>query len=75
MITGIQIRSMGDGPVLVDAEINGQWVTVIREIYCDGGIISHTVEPLGMRYAAECAAERENQRDQTAYDFPGGGPA
>ena len=50
---------MGDGPVLVDAEINGKWVTVIREYYCDSGVISHIVEPLGMRTAAENADHDE----------------
>lgn len=61
-ITGIHLHSMGDGPVLVDAEINGEWVTVIREIYCEGGLISHTVEPLGMRYAAEARVDSEQEK-------------
>ncbi len=62
-ITGIMLRSMGDGPVYVDAEINGEWVTVIREHYVDGGVLSHIVEPLGMRCASDRSASRENTNE------------
>ena len=57
-ITGIHLHSMGDGSVLVDAEIDGRWVTVIREHYVESGILSHIVEPLGMRH---CASAPEKQ--------------
>lgn len=52
-ISGLRLHSMGDGPVYVDIEIQGKWVTVVREHYVDGGVMSHIVEPLGMRYATD----------------------
>lgn len=45
-ITGIHLVRLG-GYVVVKAEIDGQWVEVIREWH--DGSFSHIVEPLGMR--------------------------
>ena len=56
-ITGIHLHSGDDDCLYVDAEIDGQWITVIRDFHCEGGITSHIVEPLGMR----CAADAHNR--------------
>ncbi len=45
-VTGIHLVRIG-GHVIVKAEIDGQWVEVIREWH--DGSFSHIVEPLGMR--------------------------
>lgn len=44
-VTGIWLKRIGDD-VIVDAEICGQWVEVIREHH--DGSFSHIVEPGGM---------------------------
>lgn len=45
-VTGIHLVRLGDY-VVVNAEIDGKWVEVIREYHDDS--FSHIVEPLGMR--------------------------
>lgn len=45
-VTGIHLVRLGDY-VVVRAEIDGEWVDVIREHH--DGSFSHIVEPLGMR--------------------------
>jgi hypothetical protein len=45
-VSGIHLVRLGDY-VIVKAEIDGQWVEVIREHH--DGPFSHIVEPLGMR--------------------------
>ena len=55
-LSGIRLRVGGDY-IVVDAEIGGRWVEVIRE-YCPyEGTISHSVEPLGILCAADRARE------------------
>ena len=58
-VTGIMLR--GDGrDVVVEAEIGGKWVEIIRELVtCDGAVhtVSHIVEPAGMRRAARRLTE------------------
>lgn len=49
-VTGIHLVRIGDN-VMVNAEIDGKWVTVIEE-YAEAPF-SHIVEPSGMRAAAE----------------------
>lgn len=48
-VTGIHLVRIGDN-VIVNAEIDGKWVTVIEE-YADSRF-SHIIEPSGMRAAA-----------------------
>jgi len=45
-VTGIHLVRIGDY-VIVNAEIDGKWIEVIREYH--EGSFSHIVEPLGMR--------------------------
>lgn len=44
-VTGIMLRTSGN-QVIVEAEIDGKWWEVIRDI--NEGPISHIVEPAGM---------------------------
>jgi len=53
-VTGIHLLRLGDYAI-VNAEIDGQWVEVIKERY--DGSFSHIVEPDGMRKAAPCKHE------------------
>jgi hypothetical protein len=48
-VTGIHLLRLGNH-VVVNAEIDGKWVEVIREVH--DGAFSHIVEPNGMRSAA-----------------------
>lgn len=49
-ITGIWLRSEGEGAAIeVLAEVDGEWRTVISQAF--GDLISHIVEPLGIRHA------------------------
>ena len=55
-LSGIRLRVGGDY-IVVDAEIGGRWVEVIRE-YCPyEGTISHIVEPLGILSRSDMAKE------------------
>lgn len=49
-VTGIMLR--GDGKdIVVEAEVEGRWVEVIREFAANPDTISHIVEPSGIRNA------------------------
>jgi hypothetical protein len=48
-VTGIHLLRIGDN-IIVNAEIDGKWVTVIEE-YAEAPF-SHIVEPAGMRARA-----------------------
>ena len=54
LITGIHLNAF-QGRIWVEVEIDGRWVTVINE---HGDIISHIVEPAGIR---QCAANSFQQ--------------
>lgn len=57
-ISGIHLARIGDY-VIVKAEIDGEWVEVIRERH--DGWFSHIVEPLGMRRCqADAVVDRTN---------------
>lgn len=56
-VTGIHLVRLGDY-VIVNAEIDGKWVEVIREHH--DGSFSHIVEPLGMRRRQADAASNPN---------------
>lgn len=51
-ITGIWLRDgRGDNEIEVLAEIDGEWRLVIVEWFEPGRLMSHIVEPLGMRHS------------------------
>lgn len=61
-VTGIWLKNIGTD-VIVEAEIEGQWVEVIRER--SDGIFSHIVEPGGMlnAYLANLVAARSSEME------------
>ena len=52
-ITGIRLLSPGKNYMEVSVEIDGQWVSVIKEYWVQDGVTSHIVEPLGIREAVK----------------------
>ena len=58
-ITGIHLVSPGKNYMEVKIEVNGEWVSVIKEYWVQDGVTSHIVEVLGMQKAID--AERVRQ--------------
>ncbi len=58
-ITGIHLVSRGENRMEVCVEVNGKWVTVIKEYWVQDGVVSHIVEPLGIR---TCIERARNER-------------
>lgn len=50
-VSGIWLRSRSPHVLEVLAEIEGEWRVVIRTEHQDDDLLSHFVEPLGMRHA------------------------
>ena len=48
-VSGVMLRTVGDGKVQVLVEVGGSWRAVITEAYDGEGTISHIVDPLGIR--------------------------
>ena len=51
-ITGLMLRNEGND-IIVELEIDGKWVEVIKEYLPSDAIVSHIVEPLGILKAVE----------------------
>jgi hypothetical protein len=62
-ISGVMLRRTGND-VVVEVEIGGLWVKVIREPY--DGCFSHIVEPGGIRKAASEKADQQSMDDLRA---------
>lgn len=52
-ISGIWLRSIAKNQFEVLAEVDGEWAPVITEYFVHGNVVSHIVEPLGIRTAAD----------------------
>ena len=67
-VTGIHLVRLGDY-VVVRAEIDGEWIDVIREHHA--GSFSHIVEPLGMRRRqADANADRSTMKEPISRQHP-----
>ncbi|HET8908133.1 MAG TPA: hypothetical protein VFN11_14335 [Ktedonobacterales bacterium] len=50
-ITGLWMRTIKANEIEVLIEVDGSWYRVMQEPYTNECVISHIMEPLGMRYA------------------------
>lgn len=62
-ISGIWLRSIAKNQFEVLAEFNGKWACVIKENFIHDNVVSHIVEPLGIKKASEGNEHRMQVRD------------
>ena len=52
-ITAVDLQVDHNGRCLVNVEIDGEWITVIKDTYIEGGIVAHIVEARGILMLAK----------------------